>query len=232
MSNKIENENELWDKLNQPTTEAPKSEGKPTVKISGTKAATAPKNPKPVKAEKPKGRFDGFFFGCMVGVAAVSVAATLAFTGFFGGQQSSNPGASNVPNNPGSPVETGGYVSGDTVLQEDYDALARENEALQQQLEIQREQIKNLQNDLMEIMGSDEYLSQMATDPNAGNEVLDNQKQALSLLTQIQEAYAEFDRAKLEELIPQMDALLAYLPSEALNDYYLILEYVEQPSNG
>ncbi len=225
MSNKIENENELWEKLNQP--EAPKSEAKPTVKISGTKAAAA----KPVKAEKPKRRFDGVFFGCMVGVAAVSVAATLAFTGFFGGEPAQPQGTN--PANPGvvaPPVE--GDVGGSSALEQDYEALARENEALQQQIQLQTEQIKSLQNDLLELMGTDEYLSQMATDPNSGNEQLSNQMKALEILAQVQAAYAEFDRAKLEELIPQMDQLLSYLPSEALNDYYLILEYVEQPSNG
>ena len=29
-----------------------------------------------------------------------------------------------------------------------------------------------------------------------------------------------------------MDQRLSYLSSDDLNDYYLILEYVEQPSNG
>ena len=29
-----------------------------------------------------------------------------------------------------------------------------------------------------------------------------------------------------------MDGLVNYLSSEAMNEYYLILEYVEQPSNG
>ena len=35
-----------------------------------------------------------------------------------------------------------------------------------------------------------------------------------------------------KELIPQMDERLSYLSSDALNNYYKILEYVEQPSNG
>ena len=46
------------------------------------------------------------------------------------------------------------------------------------------------------------------------------------------EKLADKYRAKLEELIPQMDQRLTYLSSEDLNEYYLMLEYVEQPSNG
>ena len=61
---------------------------------------------------------------------------------------------------------------------------------------------------------------------------VDAQMQALETFTAIQEAYADFDRAKLEELIPQMDSQRSYLTPEMLNNYYLILEYVEQPSNG
>ena len=34
------------------------------------------------------------------------------------------------------------------------------------------------------------------------------------------------------ELIPELDTRLTYLSTDALNEYYLILEYVEMPSNG
>ena len=33
-------------------------------------------------------------------------------------------------------------------------------------------------------------------------------------------------------MIPEMDKRVSYLSSEALYSYYMILEYVEQPSNG
>ena len=84
----------------------------------------------------------------------------------------------------------------------------------------------------MQLMGAEEYLATASTDPDQSNEVLDAQIKALDTLAQIQQAYADFDREKLEELIPQMDAQLQYLPPDALDNYYLILEYVEQPSNG
>ena len=56
--------------------------------------------------------------------------------------------------------------------------------------------------------------------------------EAYNIFNQIKKAYADFDRARLEELIPQMDQRLSYLSSDDLNEYYLMLEYVEQPSNG
>ncbi len=232
MSNtNIPNEDALWDKLSQPTGQpAPKAETKKPEPPKSEPKAEAPKKPEPPKPEAPKpeksGRkLDGFFYGCMAGVAAVSVAVTLLVSSMVGG-------GSADPTTPSqSPDAT---VPGESVSQawvEDYEALARENQALRDQVELQKEQIKKLQDNLMELMGTDEYLAQIATDPTGGNEVLDLQKEAMELLSQIQAAHAESDLAKLEELIPQMDELLSYLPTTALNDYYLILEYVEQPSN-
>ena len=61
---------------------------------------------------------------------------------------------------------------------------------------------------------------------------MDQQLEAYDIFHQIKAAYADFDREKMEELIPEMDKRIAYLSSDAMNEYYLILEYVEMPSNG
>ena len=55
---------------------------------------------------------------------------------------------------------------------------------------------------------------------------------AYELLAAIKAAYQDFDRETLEELIPQLDQQLNYLGEDALVEYYTILEYVEQLSNG
>lgn len=155
-----------------------------------------------------KGRVDGFFLACMAGVAAVSVAATLLLSG----------GVSAPAKAPGS---------------DDTAQLELENAELKAKLELQKKQIKDLQEDLLNFMSSEEFLATAPSSPEEGsNEVVDAQVEALQIFTQIQEAYAEFDREKLEELIPEMDKRIRYLSGEALNQYYLILEYVEQPSNG
>lgn len=208
----IPNEQELWDLLSEPAAE-PKAEPKQPRFLKTEPAA--PEAPKPEPSKSPR-KIDGFFLACMAGVAAVSVAATLLVSSMIGGAA---PAAD--PTAPG----TGETVSAAADLE-------RENAELRAQLEQQKEQIKNLQNDLMTLMGSEEYLSTVSTDPNESNEVLDAQVKAMETLAQIQEAYADFDRERLEELIPEMDAQLGYLSPEALNNYYLILEYVEQPSNG
>ncbi|MBQ2921279.1 MAG: hypothetical protein IJE58_08895, partial [Oscillospiraceae bacterium] len=174
---------------------------------------------KKTAAEPKTGRkLDGFFYTCMAGVAAVSVAATLLIGSMTGG---STPA-------PGSPD---GGVSGETVS-ESLQELERENAELRAKVEQQKMQILDLQNDLMTLMGSEEYLSTMTTDPDESNEVLDAQLKALDTLAQIQDAYANNDLETLEALIPEMDAQLKYLTPDALNNYYLILEYMEQPSNG
>ena len=188
-------------------------------KLSGETPAEEPKKEaKPAKEEKtaapkaPKGRIDGFFLSCMAGVAAVSVAATLVISGMVGGS---------------APAQSGKPGSNEAAT-----ALELENAELRAQLELQKTQIKNLQEDLMDLIGSEEFLSTVPSDPEQSNEILDARLEAYDIYAQIQAAYADFDREKLEELIPEMDQRLTYLSTDDLNSYYLILEYVEQPSNG
>ena len=206
---KIQNEEELWDLLREPVSETPKAE--------------APKPAKPEPAPKSAKRIDGFFLTCMAGVAAVSVAATLLVSGMLGGSGS-------------KPIYNGANVPNDSsvneVLEQQNTELKLQNAELRAQLEQQKKQIKDLQDDLITLMGSEEFFATAPSNPDEGNEVLSSQMEAMAIYAAIQEAYADFDREKLEELIPQMDEMLSYLTPEMLNNYYLILEYVEQPSNG
>ena len=221
--NKIQNEEELWDMLSNPVTDG-KSE-KPAKTVTASKPEgkfSRPRTaPQAETAPSPR-KIDGFFVTCMVGVAAVSVAATLVLGGMLGGNQ---PSSGNQP-----VIQP--PVAGENVSSAELDALKVENAELRALLEQQKTQIKDLQSDLLTLMGSEEYLATVPSNPEEGNEVIDAQVEAYAIFAQIQEAYADFDRAKLEELIPEMDARLAYLSSDALNNYYKILEYVEQPSNG
>ena len=216
--NNIQNEQDLWDVLSEPVTvesKAPKAEPKPKPNPEGRFAKPGPMaDPKP---EPQKRKIDGFFLASMAGVAAVAVAATLLVSSMLGGN---------------APAVSGGAAAGSDTSAARIEELELENAELRAKLEQQKELVKDLQKDLMQVMGSEEYLATASTDPNQSNEVLDAQIKALDTLAQIQEAYADFDREKLEELIPQMDEQLQYLTPEALNNYYLILEYVEQPSNG
>ena len=229
--NKIQNEEELWDLLSEPVTTDSKpqkaSRAEPkfaqprTVRASAP--AAAPTAPAPAPTSAPAARkVDGFFLTCMAGVAAVSIAATLVVSSMFG---------SGAASTPGNPVVQD-PVAGETISSAALDALELENAELRAQLEQQKKQIKDLQADLLKLMGSEDYLATAPSNPGESNEVVDAQVEAYEIFAQIQEAYADFDREKLEELIPQMDERLSYLSSDALNSYYLILEYVEQPSNG
>lgn len=208
-SRQMENEQDLWNVLSGDSKPEPKPA--PAVKTG----------PKFASDKPPKGRVDGFFLACMAGVAAVSVAATLVIGGMLGGEKPptvSDPVSTNAP-----------AATGDS---DQLAALERENAELRAQLEQQKQQVKDLQADLLELLGSEEYLATVPSNPEQSNENLDAQVEAYEIFAQIQEAYANFDRAALEELIPEMDKRLSYLSSEALNNYYMILEYVEQPSNG
>ena len=147
----------------------------------------------------------------MAGVAAVSVAATLVISGMTGG----------------TAPQTGKPQNNEAAT-----ALELENAELRAQLELQKQQIKSLQDNLINIMGSEEFMATVPTDPEGNDEVTDARLEAYDIFAQIQAAYADFDREKLEELIPEMDKRLTYLGNDALNNYYLILEYMEQPSNG
>ena len=217
MSNdpKLQNEDELWDVLSAPA--ADKKDEKPKEAPSPAPKAETREN-KTVSGRK----LDGFFYGSMAGVAAVSVAATLLVSSLFGGG-----GAQSA-----SPSGSGSAGSDDVSVSEDVDALRRENAELKAQVELQQKTILDLQNNLMDFMGTEEFMENAATSPSGENQVLEKQTEAYEILSQIQTAYAEFDRETLEELIPEMDARLEYLSKEALNNYYLILEYMEQPSNG
>ena len=201
--NRVQSEQELWDVLGEPASAEPKAEV--------VKEAAA------VKAGR---KLDGFFFACMAGVAAVSVAATLVIGGMLGGEKVY--GGANVPDGEGI----------NAVLEQQAEELKLENAELRAQLELQKEQIKTLQAELLDLSGGDAELPTMSTDPNEQDELMAQQLEAYDIFHQIKAAYADFDREKLEELIPEMDKRISFLGTDAMNEYYLILEYVEMPSNG
>ena len=223
--NKIPNEEELWSVLDG--TAAP--EAKPEPKSAKAEAKFA-------KPDAPKGKVDSFFLTCMAGVAAVSVAVTLLVTSLVG-DEPSKPGYSATEPNPGISGEVDPGVSGEVgpVIEGDNEllsALEQENTELRAQVEAQKDQIKKLQAELLDLSAGAEEMPTLPED--ADSEMANEQVKAYELFNQIKEAYADFDRAKLEELIPQMDQYVGkdYLSNDALYEYYMILEYVEQPSNG
>jgi hypothetical protein len=215
--NKIQNEQELWDVLDGKAAPEAKPEPKP-----------AKTEPKFAKADAPKGKVDSFFLTCMAGVAAVSEAATLLVSSLVGGE-APKPTPAPVETNPGVSAETTPAVEGDNEL---VAALELENADLRAQVELQKDQIKKLQAELLDLQAASGETPVLPTDPDADAELVNAQLEAYDIFNQIKEAYADFDREKLEQLTPEMDKRLTYLSSDALYEYYMILEYVEMPSNG
>ena len=246
--NRLQTEEELWDVLSEPVAAegkakpAPKAKPVPKPRTEGRFARSGTAEFKADEAAAPapqkEGRkLDGFFFACMAGVATVSVAATLILGGMLGGEKpaapiETNPGITDefiAPAGEGPVVEVPDETDPSAQLLEELAQLRLENAELQAQLAQQKQQVANLQADLMALKGGDTSISA----PSGGDgEQVDVQAEAYNIFNQIKKAYEDFDRAKLEELIPQMDQRVNYLSSEDLNEYYLILEYVEQPSNG
>ena len=213
--NKLQNEEELWSVLDGTVPAAPvKSESKP-----------ARSEGKFAKPGAPKGKLDSFFLTCMAGVAAVSVAATLLVTSLTGTDAPGRPAVNKPAAETTAPAE--GETVSDALL-----ALELENAELRAQIDLQKQQIKDLQAQVLDLSGGTAALPTVSADPEENQELVDAQVEAYDILNQIREAYADFDREKLEELIPEMDKRLTYLSSDAMNEYYKILEYVEMPSNG
>ena len=215
--NKIPNEQELWDVLDGKAAPEDKPEPKPTKP-----------EPKFAKPDAPKGKIDSFFLTCMAGVAAVAVAATLLVTSLVGGEPA-KPGVSATDPKPGVSGENTPAAEGDNEL---LAALELENADLRAQVELQKDQIKKLQAELLDLQAASGETPVLPTDPDADAELVNAQLEAYDIFNQIKEAYADFDREKLEQLTPEMDKRLTYLSSDALYEYYMILEYVEMPSNG
>jgi hypothetical protein len=246
--NRLQTEEELWDVLSEPVVAdakakpAPKAKAAPKTEGRFARSGAAEFKAEPTAAPVPQkeGRkIDGFFFACMAGVATVSVAATLILGGILGGEKAAAPTETNpcITDEFIAPefeddapiVEVPGDADPSAQLLEELAQLRLENTELQAQLDQQKQQVANLQADLMALKGGD---SSISAPSGMDGEQADAFAEAYNIFNQIKKAYADFDRARLEELIPQMDQRLSYLSSDDLNEYYLMLEYVEQPSNG
>lgn len=224
--NRIPTEQELWDVLTEPVVTSTKPE---PVKKSRPKSGPRFASEAPIRdvpAAPVKRKPDAVFLACMAGVAAVSVAATLMISGMTGGKIP----AGELPTEPAA-TESAAVSDTVSVQSSDPDRLAQleqENEQLREQLELQKQQISTLQAQLMDLTGDKIKLPNSA---DSSGET-DPQVEAYDIFNQIRDAYADFNRDKLEQLIPEMDKRLSHLSSDALTEYYMILEYVEQPSNG
>ena len=57
---------------------------------------------------------------------------------------------------------------------------------------------------MLDLSAGSEEMPTLATDPDGDNELVNEQLEAYEIFNQIKEAYTDFDRAKLEELVPEM----------------------------
>lgn len=233
-ANEDMNEDDLWSLLSDVPAEEPKSAPKSAPKQTKSAAPAAPRF-EPKTQTAPERRIDGFFLACMTGVAAVSIVATLAISSAFGGGKAATPPVTD-PAASSTPVIETVDVSAKQIeaLQQEVSDLEYEVESLKAQLKQREADVKRLYSEysaLLESTGG-EQTGTIPTVSEGDEDIIAEQSQAVTLFQQVQDAYYQFDREALETLIPQMDQLLEYLNQEQLLEYYLILEYAEQPSNG
>ena len=235
-NNDFQSEQELWDVLMEPLNIDAKPERRKTTRPkTGPKfASKAPVRDVPA-APVPR-KTDSFFFACMAGVAAVSVAATLFISGMLNGAPSKEADPGSMETNPPAAstapvIEENFPDSGETPSSDATLELEQENSLLREEVQMQKNQILNLESQIMELEKQLEALSNSTvqlpanpSDPKAA--------EAIDIFNQIKTAYANSDRDALDRLMPEMDKRLSYLSTDALNEYYLILEYLEMPVGG
>ena len=114
-------------------------------------------------------------------------------------------------------------------------ALAEQSDdATAQQLQEYQDQVRQLQEIIIQMSEANEYLESNSHDVSSSEELLTQQLKALKLLSAAQMAYIKEDADAVREAMGtlQDEELYVYLEGDHLNAYYLIIEYMEQPYFG
>lgn len=207
-----ENENELWDLIQDNAEEEPKAESK------------AASQPAPEQKKSP-----WMFVSCGLGIALI-VTLIMLFTGGQGGTSAANP---STPGNPGS----AGNAAQVQELQAQVDNLTIEREELLAQIETMNtdaaaqdmkiEELLKLYNEMSETL---EYVESNAMYNNAENaEKLQQTMEAYTLLIKAQNAFLCYDEETLNACIEELMDDLELFDQEALTAFYNVMEYMEQP---
>ena len=229
MSNEKENElneQELWDLLKpHEETDLSKPAKKKAEKKPEKKAEPAAEESRTVITEKRKKALVWYLVG-LFGIAFVVVLLSLFLNG--------NGGQTPV----GSEDTTGENTS---QMQELYDRI---NELEDKNLELQAEnrdlQKKNLEQQEMmdglnlmidELSNSLEYV-EGSQYMDADAEAIARKVAAYDTLVKAQAAFIDYDEAALEAAVAELAENLDLLSQDAINAYYMLTEYMEQPYLG
>ena len=220
------NEQELWDLLkDHEETELPKPAKKKAEKKPEPKPAEEKTESKTVITEKRKKALVWYLAG-LFGIAFVVVLLSLFLNG-NGGQ---------VP--AGTDDSTAGNTS---QMQELYDRineleeknvqLQAENRDLQKKNLEQQEMMDGLNLMIDELSNSLEYV-EGSQYMDADAEAIARKVAAYDTLVKAQAAFIDYDEAALEAAVAELAENLDLLSQDAINAYYMLTEYMEQPYLG
>lgn len=229
------NEQELWDllqdheetELSKPAkkkTPAKKPAEKEAPKQSPVESAEAEPKPRTVITEKRKKALVWYLVG-LFGIAFVVVLISLILKG--NGNQ--NP----IPDSTGDQsAQVQDLYDRINELEDENNTLKAEKEALEQEVLEQQEMMDGLNLMIDEMSNSLEYVegNNLFADENA--EKLARTMAAYETLVRAQAAFIDYDEAVLEAAMAELGENLDLLSQDAINAYYMVIEYMEQPYLG
>lgn len=208
-----QNENELWDLIQDDPQDPPKAE---TKKPAAKAASDSKKSP-------------WMFVSCGLGVALIATVAML----ITGAGSNNTPSGSVSSNNPGTSDQSALVQE----LQSQVDSLNEENNALLEQIDDmsadaarQNTQIQELLKLYNEMSENLEYVeSNAALNSSENAEKYHRTMEAYATLIKAQNAFLQYDEKTLDKCIDELMDDLELLDQEALMAFYNVMEYMEQP---
>lgn len=221
------NENELWDLLKEPAESELPSKKKKKDKPAKAEKPEAPAEPEEPKSktiitEKRKRALVWYLVG-LFGIAFVVVLCSL----FLKGKPAGNGESSTVDS-----AQIQELYDRINALEEENTYLKAENEELTAEVMEQQEMMDGLNLMIDELSNSLEYVEGNALYADENAEELARTMTAYQTLVRAQNAFIDYNEEVLEQAMADLEENLDVLSNEALNAYYMVIEYMEQPYLG
>ncbi len=220
------NEQELWDLLkdHEETDLSRTSQKKaPAKKQPEQEPVEEEAKPKTVITERRKKALVWYLVG-LFGIAFVVVLISLILKG--NGSQNPTPDSTGEPS-----AQVQELYDRINALEDENNALKEENAELEQEVLDQQEMMDGLNLMIDEMSNSLEYVEgNQYVDADA--ELIARKMNTYELLVKAQAAFIDYDEAVLEAAITELGENLDLLSQDAINAYYMVIEYMEQPYLG
>ena len=222
------NENELWELLKDKEEAEPARPAKSGKSPARKEEAEA--KSKTVITDRRKKALVWYLVG-LFGIAFVMVLVSLLMRGTAPGNNTNPSGESSA--------QIQELYDRINQLEEENEALAQEkqelaeqNDALSDQLTEQEQMMAGLSTMVDELTESLEYVEGNALYSGENAELLARTMSAYETLIRAQNAFIDYDEAVLEQAMKDLEDDLDVLSQEALNAYFMVIEYMEQPYLG